>query len=782
MSKKKLLPPGATESTPSHSQYFSWINSTNEGSTERQTLINLKYFEWLRNTYGMKLDIYAWDAGNLDGASGTYHSLDDPKIKAQYPNGYAPIVEAAEKIGTRMGLWCGPDGFGDTKESEAARHETMVSLCRDYNFALFKIDGVCGTLNARKRAAFDRMMTECRQYCPDLVLLNHRLELGAAAHHATTFLWNGVETYVDVHIRNDCTAPHHRAFMFHRGNVPGLQRLSEDHGVCLSSCMDYFEDDLIYQAFGRCLILAPEIYANPWLLRDYEQPRLARIYNLHRRYAPILVSGTLLPDSLGENAVSRGNESVRFITTGAADWNGMEIELSLDESIGLEKCEKVTAVIHHPFEELLGEFEWGEKLKVKTPAFRAMLIEVRDSAAKAPAMLSGCRYEVIREDENGEPIQVKIIASSGTVTYKGKKLRVGAFDNTPHEPVFLGEAKNAPVPENAELLYETARFGIDSDSLEMRSLRRAGETSIPEVKAARDEFFAQQTYKLRGCESAVMFDGDDSTFFDTCSKLAYGRGFRWKDGCLRVDLGKAVSADSVVIEYFNPDENHAEIIRQKAFRRADYSVDLVNWFDSYRGEEEIVNENELLPTVMERVHNIENIPGKRIRVTYPVNGKLRYFRLPKPVDRIFSFRVFKNGREIAVKTPHANNLLPHFKHQPPKGAKQLTVRVSAEDTKRGVFIAVALDGKHGVEGAVPVAKCGKKLYSFPDRACSYPSNAWECGSREADDFYTFYLPVTEEMADRDITVTVLKLNGRDYPVKLWLCDENREPDGVVKKL
>ncbi len=33
--------PGADETTPSLAQYFSWINNTNEGATEKQTLINL---------------------------------------------------------------------------------------------------------------------------------------------------------------------------------------------------------------------------------------------------------------------------------------------------------------------------------------------------------------------------------------------------------------------------------------------------------------------------------------------------------------------------------------------------------------------------------------------------------------------------------------------------------------------------------------------------------------------------------------------------------------------
>ena len=54
---------GARENTPSKSEYFSWINNTNEGSTEQQTLTNFAYFEYLKRTYGMQLDIYAWDAG-----------------------------------------------------------------------------------------------------------------------------------------------------------------------------------------------------------------------------------------------------------------------------------------------------------------------------------------------------------------------------------------------------------------------------------------------------------------------------------------------------------------------------------------------------------------------------------------------------------------------------------------------------------------------------------------------------------------------------------------------
>jgi len=46
---KKDVYPGADEKSPSRSQYFSWINNTNEGATETQTLLNLDFFRWLHD-------------------------------------------------------------------------------------------------------------------------------------------------------------------------------------------------------------------------------------------------------------------------------------------------------------------------------------------------------------------------------------------------------------------------------------------------------------------------------------------------------------------------------------------------------------------------------------------------------------------------------------------------------------------------------------------------------------------------------------------------------------
>ena len=106
--------------------------------------------------------------------------------------------------------------------------------------------------------------------------------------------------------------------------------------MCVSSCLDFWEDDLVLQAFNRSLIMAPQIYGNPWLLRDEEFPRLARLCNLHRRYRTILVDGRVLPeDDCGPHAVARGDSRTRIITLRNLTWEPVRYRVKLDESIGL---------------------------------------------------------------------------------------------------------------------------------------------------------------------------------------------------------------------------------------------------------------------------------------------------------------------------------------------------------------------------------------------------------------------------------------------------------------
>jgi len=784
---------GADERSPSKSQYFSWINSTNEGSNEAQSIANLNYFKWLRDTYGMQLDIYAWDAGNLDGSAGTYQTLDSEKIKKQYPNGYAPIGKLASEIDTKLGVWCGPDGFGNTPEEAKARQELMISLCRDHNFGLFKMDAVCSGLREEKQDYFIEMMKECRKYSPELILLNHRLKFGKGEPYSTTFLLGGQETYVDVHLSNHKCAPHHREAMFHRAPPPNLTRLTEDHGVCISSCIDYFEDDLIYQAFNRCLILAPEIYGNPWFMRDEEHARLARIYNLHRTYRDILVDGMLLPETYGKcYPISRGNEDVRMIVSGNDNWEAKTIYININEEIGLKRSDGEYVVsIHHPYEKHIGKFRYGDRVPVEIAPFRAILIEVA-KAEKSYPMLTNCAYEVLHET-GGVPDKVKIYEVTGKieklvggVAGKAPEALCGieCFDNTEGYPINLRyEWERPEIPENIEEIFETSQFVMTNDSLEIREILRSGDTEIPEVQAARDAFFAQDTYKLRGVECANAFDGNDDTFFG-CLVSPYGSRSTFGNGGLRVDFGKVYEADSVMIEFFSlegPDIR--EIRAQNIVTTADISENLADW--KTVPVDEIKNvRHEDMPTVRQNVHNIVTTAGKRRQITYEVNGSIRYLRLDRPLSRIYKIALIKDGKEIALENPKALNLLPSFRDRKVCGYSTTKVSIPAELRHDNSFLSIAIAGEHGIEGVYAVAELDGKLYGCPDRAVSYPANSWECLASAHDSDYTYYLPVTPEMKGREVKIHILEMTEAcaSLPVDIYLCEAHDERDGIVIKL
>ncbi len=776
MTRKNKALSGADETTPSHAQYFSWINNTNEGSTEEQTLINLAFFRYLKDAHGMQLDIYAWDAGNLDGAWGTYADLSAGKLAVQYPRGYGPIAETARKDGIRLGVWGGADGYGDTPESEAARRALIVSLCRDHGFGLFKFDTVCGNLRPEKREIFAETIKECRQYVPDLVLLNHRNDLGEAEVYATTFLWEGEETYVDCHIKNTTTAPHHRGFIFTRGHVPDLQRLTEDHGVCISSCIDYFEDDLIYQAFGRSLILAPEIYGNPWLMRDDELPVLANIYNLHRRYNAILTQGMALPDFHGATTTVRGDRKQRFLTTGNMHWEVHHYPLTLDESIGLSPCEKVSVILHHPYTRHLGTFSYGETTAVKINPFRACLIEICD-ASVCEDIPKNCAYEVQRY-VNGRPDTIKLIAAEGKVTTTdGTVLYDGpAFDHREPAPLYLGTAVPCEVPEDAERLYETTCFTVDNDTLEKRSLARSGPTAIPQVQAARDAFFNQKTYVLRGGDSEFLFDGNKDTFYDGQSKYHY-KGLRLCGGCLRVDLGRVVDCDRVEIEcYASAACDVPEFRPQTIADSAEIALDLSAW-QSAPLKEIAKGVPYTIPYVVNGIHNLKTDEGHRMTAVYEVKP-FRYFKLPLPPDRIFDFRVLKNGVDVTPDKAKANNLMAAYKDKPTVFAQ--SVKVIPTETGK---LAVAVNGTHGIEGVYCGARMGKEYLGFPDRAPSYPTNPWEHRVDLPKGNTTHYLPITEDMVGQETEIFIL-YNGTEHDchTDVYLCKEHGERVGVVVRL
>lgn len=753
--------PGADEASVSRAQYFTWINNTNEGTTEQQTLINLDFFEWLREEYGMKLDIYAFDSGIYDGKN-FYGTSTDARHKRNFPNGFDPVYEKARQNGIRLGIWGGPDGFGNTPEEAAARKELMVALCREYNFELFKFDAVCGPLRKEKEDDFIDMMKQCRTYSPDLILLNHRLGLDKAKAYATTFLWEGKEAYIDVNAYNTTTAPHNRAGTLSRGLVPGLKRLTEDHGVCLSSCLDYWEDDLILQAFNRSLILAPEIYGNPWLLSDEEFPRLARIFNLHKKFAKILTTGMELPASYGKYALSRGDEKTRLLTLRNLTWNPEEITVRLNEEIGLAKGKRVRVRLLHPNERMLGNYKYGESVKLVVLPFRSALLVVSENDQYDEIGVEGVDFEIVKNVPD-QPVIIKLLGFSGSESdvrpvnvTKFKKVEIDGQDVTPalsggksvkikftgdkpNEPYHrkLAELKSVSVPDDAETLYEATVFAADNNAMEVRSLQRSGETKIPQVQAARDAFFEQSTFVNRGIRDRYLFDGNMKTRFYP-SKIKGDNSI--KGGCFRLDLGEDLLVDSIILKVNNEYELQPLLFEEGNFARI--SSDLNDW--------------KVITFLADTTMRIQ------------VGEKMRYLKINPYPNAFAEVEVYGGGKKLPAEHFRASNLFADSNVLKCKGA--FSNSFTLNEVAKNSYLCVAINGEHGVEGAYAALKIDGQYVGAPTRATSYPANHWEYPTVKSTANYTYYFPLSKEAKGKKIEVFVMGYNADklNFKPEVWL--------------
>jgi hypothetical protein len=714
--------PGADENTPSQAHYFTWINNTNEGPMAPQTAANLAFFQWLRDEYGMTLDIYAFDAGAID-APNYYGSTETRKFQQQFPEGFGTFAEQAKGFGGRLGVWLGPDGFGDTPEEEKARIDLLAGLCRDHQFRLFKMDAVCGQLRDEKQEAFIRLMEACRKYSPDLIVLNHRLNLGKAEPHVTTFLWEGAETYIDVHMANDRPATHNRAKALDRGLPPELKRLAEDHGVCLSSCLDYWEDDLILQAFNRSMILAPQLYGSPWFLRDDEFPKLARIFNLHRKYRDILTKGMILPEEkYGKHAVSRGDGKTRLVTLRNLTWEPITYTVALDESIGLKDNEPREARLFHPYEEILGTMLTAkDTVKITVYPFRAALLLVTTAGCDEPSLPNG-PYRVVKNVKGKPPVI--------------EKLEPIALKKPWHRK--LADLTATEVPADWQGLYEATIFAADNNALELRSLARSGPSEIPAVKKARREFLDQKLMKARALSDQYLFDGDPSTVLDVHVR---NKDMRVADGCLRVDFAKPISFDRLAIHTQAFDST----LIQNELSGAQFSRDLVNWSPS---EEAIVR-------------------GETLTI-FPPDGEWRYLRMPLAPERVAEVEAWKGADKLPRDGWRASNFFAHPDAVPAVNA--WSAKVTVDEITPTSYLCVAVDGEHGAEGCYAALRVGNRLVGAPERAVSYPSNTWEYPVRARKSGYTYFFPLEASMVGQEMEVVLLgmKGGGTDLKPSVWL--------------
>lgn len=769
-----------TQSTPSFAEYFSWINNTNEGPSEQQTLVNFDFFRWMNASYGMQLDIYAFDAGAVDGAK-MYGDIYGERFKKRFPRGFGPIAEEAGELGFCLGLWGGPDGFGNTPQEAERRAGMMKSLVRDYNFRLFKLDAVCGQLRPEKYGCFDKMMTDIREIAPDFIFLNHRLQLGPGTRHSTTYLLGGMETYIDVHMTNDVTAPHHRAKALARELPEGMTRMTEDHGVCLSSCLDGWEDDLVLQAFNRCLIMAPQIYANPWLLADEEFPYLAFLFNLHRDYRDILVDGMKLPEEqYGPEAASRGDGRTRFITLRNLTWQPVTYRVKLDGSTGLAAEGPVRVRMYHPYVYDMGTYCYGEEAEVEVLPFRSALVKVTTAEEKDRVAVSGIPYHIVN-DRAGDVAEIRLLGvpgrkydvriekapekfrtammdgKSSPQLLSGKKVPVkfeGKQESNAEWHRSLGKMTECPVPEDISSVYYATCFAADNNALEVRSLCRSGESEFDAVKNARDAFFGQKLFRDRELWDRYMFDDDPGT--------AFSASMRWGDQRLHgessfmLDLGSAAELDSLVIE--SPDEYSLSPLKSDEGVYLYVSENLVKW------------------------EKIVFIAGRSMCADLSGSGRVRYLRFSPCPLRICEVRGYRGGIQLDRSGWRASNLFRPYGGRQCVATQVWKSEFVLDEIADGAYLCVAVNGEYGPEGAWAGFRIDGEYAGCPDRAPSFASNTWEYRTADTGRNYTYYLPLSKDMAGKKIEAFVMSLNPNVHYVDTDRPESGNRMQAVERKL
>ncbi len=743
------------ELTPSRSMYFDWININWYGGNESKVLQNLRFFKWLHDEYGMQLDIYLLDAGNLDngpncsGCIGdlqnapAYGGIDSKWFRTKYPEGLDSIVALAKSFGCRIGLWIGPDGYGENDTTARQRINMLDHLTRDYDIALLKLDRCCSDLKPGNEKYFIEALSKCYANNPDLIVLNHRITLSdTALKYTTTFLWEGAETYIDVSSRNNKPSPHHR-YTLERGLPPDLKRLTEDHGVCLSSYLDYWEDDLILQAFNRNLILAPEIYGNPWLLRDDELSLLARIFNLHKKYNAILTQAIMLPEeTYGKFAVSRGDGKTRLISLRNLSWNPQKFTIHIDTSIGIDKADKIEVRQYHPYEKILGLFSFGQKVAIEVLPFRSCLLKISSDIDEFG--IEGCNYSIVKELP-GKDIEIDLLALPGeekriklvgkypkftTVLIDGQDITNsvtnGAFSLkfagrplTSEYHRLLGTLKPFPVPDNMTPYIETMYFDAENNCLEVRSLKRSGETKIEAVKKAREAFFLDSIFIQLGTWDRFALDNDPATSFrvrDYCGTLP---------GVLRIKLPAVQKIDVLKIEGI--EESYKPM-------KAIASNDLVKWF----------------PIKIFRKEDVAELIN-------PSRNPLKYIKLIPSPSTISEIKAYSANQHIDISRASASNLFPESTEIEVKKAWKGTFAFS-EITKNSIM-AVAIEGDYGSNGAFAVIQIYDSLIGAFDRSPAYVFNNWEHVACQQNGNYTYYFKIPANALLSNVTVYVFGLSG-----------------------
>jgi len=294
------------------------------------------------------------------------------------------------------------------------------------------------------------------------------------------------------------------------------------------------------------------------------------------------------------------------------------------------------------------------------------------------------------------------------------------------------------IPEDANALYEATVFAADNNALEVRSLFRSGETNIQQVLKAREAFFNQNVFVDRGIWDKNLFDSNLKTGFWKSKKYNIDQSVN--GGAFRLDLGKVTKIDELVINI--PDDFSLQPLLTDEGNYVEISADLKEW------------------------KKVVYLASKEIHIK--IFDSIRYFRFKDQPQQIVEINGYYKGETLDRAKWKASNLFAYPGDMKPIKAWKTSFKL--EEIANNSYLSIALNGKHGIEGAYVAAKIDGKLVGAPDRAVSYPSNTWEYVNVKKDHDYTYYIPLNHSDINKQIEVYILaydRKNNEIYP-EVWI--------------
>ena len=147
------------------------------------------------------------------------------------------------------------------------------------------------------------------------------------------------------------------------------------------------------------------------------------------------------------------------------------------------------------------------------------------------------------------------------------------------------------------------------------------------------------------------------------------------------------------------------------------------------------------------------------RMTVPLDPEkpIRYVRFRGTPDKISEVTGYLNGVAIDRSAWRASQLFSPYNRIKAEAAWSASTIIN--EIHAGSYLAVCLDGEHGIEGAYAAIRVDGQPVGAPDRSHSYPVNPWEYPAIKANSHYTYYIPLTEEMEGKNIDIVVLGMKG-----------------------